>query len=204
MSDKLVVYRKMLRAFNAMSVLICDDHQRKKLNTTLYEKIRTKCAVEHSKSLSGENHFNYGKNHSEETKKKISDSIKKHNKNHTSAWLGRFHTDESKQNMSFIKRGDKNPMFGKKYTKEEREIASLLKRGIPKTTEQKLNMQASALNRHKREQFTCRYCSKTMNKVNHDRWHDKNCKLNYEKPLNLSLLSLGLEKGCEFVCIEDS
>jgi hypothetical protein len=45
----------------------------------------------------------FGKNHSEETKQKISEKR-----------LGYKHSEETKQKMSESRKGEKNPMYGKK------------------------------------------------------------------------------------------
>jgi len=58
-----------------------------------------------------------GKHHSEETKRKISESHK-----------GKYHTEETKAKMSKIRKGKKNPMYGKHHRKEtKRKISELLK-----------------------------------------------------------------------------
>ena len=51
---------------------------------------------------SGENHYFFGKHHSDETKKKIA-----------AAGLGKHHSEETRKKMSDAQRGEKNHFFGK-------------------------------------------------------------------------------------------
>lgn len=86
------------------------------------EKTRKKMRENHA-DFSGENNPMYGKQRSEETKKKISDSLK----GKSYGMLGKHHSEEAKQKMSESKKGkytgDKNPNYGNhklkgKYTGE--------------------------------------------------------------------------------------
>jgi group I intron endonuclease len=51
--------------------------------------------------------------------------------------LGIKHTEKSKQKMSEIASGEKNPFFGKKHTDETKESYSLARKGVSKTEEHK-------------------------------------------------------------------
>lgn len=85
----------------------------------------------------GENHHFFGKHHTEETKKKISEAQKGEN-NHM---YGKHHTeevkekmrkpkpDEYKQKMSEKRKGEGNPYYGKKHSKEWKEKASKRNKG---------------------------------------------------------------------------
>jgi hypothetical protein len=90
---------------------------------------------------------------SEEHRKKISESNKKHDR-----WWTR---------------GENNPNFGKKWSEEKKLAMSLSKIGIkasPETIEKrKQTIQATSL--------TCEYCGKVVAKHNFTRWHGDNCKL---------------------------
>ena len=57
----------------------------------------------------GENHHFFGKHHTEETKKKISEAQKGEN-NHM---YGKHHTEETKKKMSEAQKGEKGSMYGK-------------------------------------------------------------------------------------------
>ena len=71
-----------------------------------------------SKANSGENHPNYGKHHSQETKNKISESLK-----------GKCHTEESKKKMSNTRKGINNPLYGKHHSQETKNKISESNKG---------------------------------------------------------------------------
>ena len=75
---------------------------------------------------SGENHPQYGKKHSEETKKKIGE-FKKGNKN----MLGKKHSEETKKRLSELNKGKPNPNKGIKMSDETRMKMSEAKKGKP-------------------------------------------------------------------------
>ena len=64
----------------------------------------------------GENHHFFGKHHTEETKKKISEAQKGEN-NHM---YGKHHTEETKKKMSEAQKGEKGSMYGKTGEKHPR------------------------------------------------------------------------------------
>ena len=66
-----------------------------------------------------------GYNHSEETKKKMSEDRKGINNN----MYGKNHTEESKKNMSKSTSGKNHPMYGKKHTKETKKKLSEANKG---------------------------------------------------------------------------
>jgi hypothetical protein len=81
-----------------------------------------------SESHKGENNHFYGKSHSQETKDKIRDLKKGKyigNENHM---FGKNHSQETIDKMSDLKKGkyvgDKNPMFGKTHSQEARDKIS--------------------------------------------------------------------------------
>ena len=57
--------------------------------------------------LSGENHPLWGTNHSEETRKKISETQKKRYAEGLHPWIGRSHSEESKASISMARKGVK-------------------------------------------------------------------------------------------------
>ena len=70
------------------------------------------------KNLSGENNPHFGKPHSEEARRKISESER-----------GKTVSSETKKKLSAAKRGEKNPNFGKPLSEEhKRKIAESHKR----------------------------------------------------------------------------
>lgn len=88
------------------------------------EKINKKI----SESNSGKKHHMYGKHHTEETKEKISNSVKKY-------W-----TEDKRQEWSLKYQGQKNPMYGKHHTEETKEKIRQIDRGYMQTKEYKEKM----------------------------------------------------------------
>ena len=76
-----------------------------------------KLSEETKQKLSGENHPMWGKQHSEETKQKMSES-KQGEKNHM---YGKTHTEESKRKLREIQLGEKNNMWGKTPSEETKQ-----------------------------------------------------------------------------------
>ena len=72
------------------------------------EEIRRKMSENHA-YFKGENHPMYGKHHSEEAKRKMSET----QKGEKSYWYGKKHSEETKQKMSKARQGENNPMYGK-------------------------------------------------------------------------------------------
>ena len=99
--------------------------------------------------LKGENHPMYGKNHSEETLKKISEN----------------HADVS---------GENNPMYGKNHSEETRKKISEAKagqlKGVKKSAETRKRMSEGV------PLLTCPHCGKTARGNSMKRWHFDNCK----------------------------
>jgi len=72
--------------------------------------------------LKGEKNHWYGKHHSKETKKKISEIRKGihiwEGKQHPRGMLGKHHSKETKQKMSESKKGEKNYLYGKHISEQ--------------------------------------------------------------------------------------
>jgi hypothetical protein len=93
-------------------------------------------------------------------RKNLSDSYKgiPKSKKH---WLGKTHSDESKQRQSVVKKGDKNPNFGVVQHPKWNKKKSDAQIGIPKP------------------RFICPNCNKSIGgKSNYYRWHGDNCSIN--------------------------
>jgi group I intron endonuclease len=87
---------------------------------------------ETKRNISGENHYFYGKKHSEETKRKISES-QRMRQNFLRAekhrMYGKHHSNESKIKISESRKGEKHPNYGKTLPYETRKKMSESTRG---------------------------------------------------------------------------
>lgn len=81
-----------------------------------------------------------GFNHSEETKAKISKSLKGIYVNEKSALFGRLHNEETKVLMSLKKAGVNNPLFGKTHSEDTKHLMREKALGRKHSCETKLKM----------------------------------------------------------------
>jgi group I intron endonuclease len=87
-----------------------------------------------SDSRTGEKNHMFGKEHTEETKQKMSEAQsgeKSHN-------YGKTLSDEHKQKMSEALSGEKNPMYGNNHTEETKRKISEAKSGEKNTTSKRV------------------------------------------------------------------
>ena len=100
----------------------CIDHINTVKSDNRVENLRWVTYKENSNNektlekFKGENHHFFGKHHTEETKKKISEAQKGKN-NHM---YGKHHTEETKKKMSEAQKGEKGSMYGKTGEKHPR------------------------------------------------------------------------------------
>ena len=75
-----------------------------KLSSRQYEKVKLEYSNYKSEDMKGENNSFYGKHHSEETKRKMSEAKK-----------GRTLSEETRRKMSEVLKGENNPCYGTKF-----------------------------------------------------------------------------------------
>lgn len=158
---------------------LANDHKGRCVNSRIYEQIK-KERIEFLKTqMSGPgNHF-YGKKHTEETRKKMSEARKKWS--YTEEHLAKF-------------KGRIGPMTGKTHSEEtRRKLSEFGKTRIPsketkiKTSEtlKSLKLVRSPETREKMRQSklgishpraTCEHCGKNVTVAMFSRWHGDNCK----------------------------
>lgn len=110
---------------------------------SIREKILKSCAETMSKMSSeerkekygknGEKNGMYGKTHTEEARKKLSEIKKNKNTGEENSFFGKHHTKETKKKISEIAKqriGEKNPFFGKHHTEETKEKLRVKRYGI--------------------------------------------------------------------------
>lgn len=101
-----------------------------KYNSHLYEQVRKRYSDNMKERMKGENNpqygkrgkncHNYGKSHSEEIRKKLSER-QKGEKNHN---YGKSFSEETRRKMSEAQKGEKNGMYGKSRSEESRKKQS--------------------------------------------------------------------------------
>jgi hypothetical protein len=133
-SQDLTTYQHWVAGVLQSEVLqkLCFAHLPRGIFTGLLEELRVKWK---SLGVSGENHPLYGKHHSEETRRKISDAQKGENHpnygkvGELAPFYGRKHTEETLQKMSDANKGENNPNYGKKMSEESRRKMSDANKG---------------------------------------------------------------------------
>lgn len=115
--------------------------------------------------VSGKNNPNYGKQHTIETRKIISEA--------KLGKPGHIPTDETRAKLRAQKLGNLNPNYGIPLIAAT-EAARIVNTGKPKSDETKAKLRGP---RGKAEQSVCPHCNKTGSTSNMKRWHFDNCKL---------------------------
>lgn len=127
----------------------------------------------------GESNPFYGKTHSEETKKKISEKKKGKNKGRTPWNKGKSHLDETKQKISDNSpwKGTKglgtHPSVGRKTSDETKEKLSKIFKG--KKMDENFIKKISKP-KGPQQKVVCPYCKKEGGISNMNRYHFENCK----------------------------
>lgn len=122
---------------------------REKLKKRLYsDEVKSKKLLNLKPYQQGENHPNYGKKQTEETKEKRKETFRKNG--FTSPMSGKKHTEESKEK-------NRQNHLGKKVSEETKKKMSISSKG------------------KKQKTFTCPYCEKKGGNTMF-RWHFENCK----------------------------
>ncbi len=169
---------KMIKASIMMITRIGPGQERYKVTNRIYEtlkqSIEVPIEVRLKMGISQKNRFKdttgtfLGKQHSLETRKKMSESASKPksekwkisaSKNRTGKPApnkGIPHTEESKKKISQAMLGEKNPFFGKTHSEEQRQKKREEKLAAPKKL--------------------CYHCSKEIDTMNYARWHGDKCK----------------------------
>ena len=112
---------------------------------TLGYKTSEETRQKQSESRKGELGYFYGKHHSEETKKILSEAAKLRYQGQKNPFYGKHHSDESKQKMSKAK-------IGKKMSEETKSRLSQAKKGKPLSEEHRKNL---ATANHARQGIHC-------------------------------------------------
>ena len=89
-----------------------------KLSSKQYEKVRLEYSKYKSDDMKCENNSFYGKRHSEETRKRLSEIRKGTICGKDNPMFGKTHSDEAKQKLREANLGPNNPMFGKHLSEE--------------------------------------------------------------------------------------
>lgn len=115
-----------------------------------------------------------GTTHSDEIKKKISDSKKEYFKTHPGTMTGKKHSEETLAKQSQAKSGENHPNFGKKRPEHATKVSKAMK-GKAKSESHKRKIADGW--QESRERVQCIHCKLITTKGMATRWHGANCKL---------------------------
>lgn len=153
-------YQKMAYAFWRMNNN--NKNYGARLSSRQYEQLRKDRSRILSENQKGELSPQYGKHHSEEWKRKVSEKLK-----------GRTFSEETKKKMSEAQRGEKNHRYGKKNSKETIEKITAKTRGQKRTEEQRQHLREGAKNADQSYKQTKEWKEKVSNsRKEYNKTHD--------------------------------
>ena len=166
---------KMINA----ALRLSNDHKGRCVNSRLYEMIKRERSKYLSENSCGsDNHF-FGKKHSEESKKKMSDARKKWSyteehiarfKGRASPMKGKTHSNKTRKKLS-----EAGKLRKQSLESREKTSATLLALNLTRSKETREKMRQAKLGiSHPRK--TCEYCGKEITVAMFTRWHGENCK----------------------------
>lgn len=176
---------------NALRIMRAENKNQTRYTTTItarvYENLKEEYAKLQSIKFSGKYNGFYGKHHSDEAKKKISEA-NTGDKNGSktpearlkisSSKLGKKReefSDEWKQNLSKAVTGENNGMWGKIHSEQSKQKQREKAIGR-KQSEETVKKKADAVRGSKREKKLCPHCDQLIAVNTYARWHGDNCK----------------------------
>ena len=112
-----------------------------------------------SNNQKGSLNAHYGKTHTEETKKLLSELAK----NRTSPMKGKKHSEETIVKLKMKAVGRVSPMKGKQAWNKNKSLSEETKNKISESSK-------------KKKKIICKFCAKNIDTSNYHRWHGNKCK----------------------------
>lgn len=175
---KMVQGEHKAKMVNA-ALRLANDHKGRCVNSRLYDIIKRERSKYLSETSRGPNNSFFGKKHTEETKKKMSESRRKWSyteehlekfRNRISPMTGKTHSDKTRERLSEI-----GKLRRPSQKTKEKTSATLLSLNLKRSDETKEKMRQSKLGIiHPRK--TCEHCRKEITVAMFTRWHGNNCK----------------------------
>lgn len=178
--------KSMVFALNALCNL--ENKLQSRYKSRMYEFSRKMFSEEQSKIMIGPGNPMFGKTHSEESKRKMSES----HKGKTPWNTGKSLSEAHRKNISESNSGEKNFMFGKTHSEKSKNKISIknkghtYNKGIKKSEEHKQKISEKLKGKvfseeHKQKlrsipKIKCRHCNKLASPSMYKRWHGDRCK----------------------------
>ena len=175
------------KMLNALRMMRAEKHGQQRYETLItsrvYESIKTEYAKLQSVLRSGSGNGFYGKNHSDEAKRKISDANKgrvqppAEKAKQIAAITGRKRapfTDEWRSNMAKKKLGENNPRYGVVVSEETKQKQREKATGRKQSEETK-RKKADAIRGKAKPKLLCPHCDQMIAVNTYPRWHGDQC-----------------------------
>jgi hypothetical protein len=178
--DKMIYALRMMRANKS------GQRYSSKITARVYENLKIEYVEIQRQRILGENNPMYGRKHSEEVRRIISEKntgnkltteqLLKQIKAQTGRKREPF-SEEWKHKMSEAHKGEKNHRYGVKVSEETRAKISEKMKGRKQSEEEKARRSLSNLGKTKPKKL-CPHCDKMISVNTYPRWHGDNCKQN--------------------------
>ena len=176
--DKMIYALRMMRANKS------GKRYNSKITARVYENLKEEYAKIHSAKFSGENNPMYGRTHTEEARRAISEKntgkklTEEQVAKQVAAITGRKRapfSEEWKQKMSEAHKGEKNHRYGVEVSEETK--AKMRAKALGrKQSEETIRKKAEAVRGSKREKKLCTHCDQLVAVNGYARWHGDNCR----------------------------
>ena len=175
---------KMLNALRMMRAEKSGQHRyNTKITSRVYARLKEEYSILLSEKNKGAGNGYYGKQHTEEAKRRISEAntgrkqTAEEKQKQIEAITGRKRAPFSEEWINNLKEahsGENNGMYGKKHTDEARAKQSARATGRKQSAET-VQKKADAIRGTKREKLLCPHCQQLIAVNTYPRWHGDRC-----------------------------
>jgi hypothetical protein len=175
---------KMINAFRMMRAENSNQQRYStKITSRVYENLKREYSILQSERMTGENNPMWGKTHSDEARRSISEKntgkklSEEQIARQVDAQTGRKRkpfSDEWKAKMAVKKQGENNPRYGATLGEETRQKMREKALGRKQSAET-IAKKIAATQGKKREKKLCPHCGQMIAVNTYPRWHGENC-----------------------------
>jgi len=184
---KMTIGEDHYKMLNALRMMRAEKHGQQRYETKItarvYENMKIEYAKLQSKRLRGENNPMWGRTHTEEARKAISEKntgkklTEEQISKQVAAQTGRKRkpfSEEWRAKMSESKRGEKNNRYGVELSEETKQKIREKATGRKQSTETK-KKKADAIRGRAKPKLLCPHCQQMIAVNTYPRWHGDHC-----------------------------